>query len=50
MTKKKYETTSIVQEKVWDLPEDTYLVVEVHLFTLNGFQKGDNVKVTIEKE
>ncbi len=50
MSKNKYETTSTIQEKIWEPPDDTYLVVEVQVSKEDGFQKGDDVKVTIEKE
>ena len=40
------ETT--VKEKVWG-PDDTYLVAEVQVGTHEGFNKGDRVKVTVEK-
>ncbi len=49
MSNKKYETTAIVQEKIWG-PDDTYLIVEVQVSRSDGFKKDDNVKVTIEKE
>lgn len=38
-----------VSERVWG-PNDTYLVVpETQVMKVDGFNKGDRVKVTIEK-
>ena len=37
-----------VEEKIWG-PDDTYLTVEVQVFTTEGFKEGDEVEVTVKK-
>jgi ParB/RepB/Spo0J family partition protein len=46
---KPYVTTGTVKEKSWG-PDDTYYTVEVQVSSTDGFNSGDRVKVTIEKE
>lgn len=38
-----------VQTRHWG-PDDDYLVVEVQVFSDDGFKNGDTVEVTIEKK
>lgn len=46
--KGKAVSETFVIEKVWDT-DDTYLQVETQVFSEDGFQAGDKVRVTVER-